>query len=257
MSLAPLLFVSHGSPMFAFDTGLAAQQLARQSTHFDHVQAIVVVSAHWLTHGNYITSSESPQVIYDFSGFPHALYDLLYPACGSSIIAKQVITLFNDNGIEMKADTQRGWDHGVWVPLRHLRPNADKPILQISINVEHDTNQLQHLGQVLKQLRSQNIGIICSGSVTHNLSDTRAEHELVADYAQQFQEWVREAVISKDIEAIKQPSKSPFYRQSHPSSEHYLPLIVALAAIDVYESVNVLTSPILHHTISMESYIWT
>ena len=191
MNLAPLMFISHGSPMFAFDTGSSAKQLANQSKHFDHVQAIVVISAHWLTRGNYITSSEKSEVIYDFIGFPQTLYELQYPASGAPMIAIKIMNLLDNNGIKCKSDSVRGWDHGVWIPLRHLRPNADKPIIQISINVDYDTHQLQQFGHVLKQLRSQNIGIICSGSVTHNLGHIRAGHDVVADYAQHFQLWVR------------------------------------------------------------------
>ncbi|MDN2661891.1 class III extradiol ring-cleavage dioxygenase [Psychromonas sp. 14N.309.X.WAT.B.A12] len=256
MNFAPLMFISHGSPMFAIDSGLAEKQLAKQSTHFDHIQAIIVISAHWITQGNYITTIEHPEVLYDFRGFPQALYELQYPALGSSVIASKVITLLRDNGIECKADNDRGWDHGVWIPLRHLRPAGDKPVIQVSLNVDYSVDNLQQLGEILKQLRRQNIAIICSGSVTHNLYELRMTHDLVADYAQGFQDWVREAIIKNDITAIKHPETSNFYRQSHPSSDHYLPLIIALAASEPNEQVHVLKSPILHHTISMESYIW-
>jgi 4,5-DOPA dioxygenase extradiol len=251
------MFVSHGSPMFALDSGLAAQNLASQTESFDRVDGILVISPHWLTRGNYVITNEQPQTIHDFGGFPPALYQLQYPAPGSSSMAKKVIALLNQSGIKAKTESNRGWDHGVWVPLRHLRPNADKPIVQLSLNANMSPDELERLGKTLLTLRQQNIAIICSGSLTHNLYDIRMSHERVANYAAQFEKWARATVVAGNVENAKQPQvKSAHYAKSHPTSEHYLPLIIAMAAGDESEKVNILASPILHHSISMESYIW-
>ncbi len=258
MNLAPLLFVSHGSPMFAVDSGQAAKNLASQTTSFDHVDAILVISPHWITRGNYVITNTQPETIHDFGGFPPDLYQLKYPASGSSSIGNKVIDLLSQNGLDAKEDSKRGWDHGVWVPLIHLRPNADKPIVQLSLNADLSPDELESLGKVLKQLREQQIGIICSGSLTHNLYDIRMSHERVADYAERFEKWARATVVAGNMEDAKHPHiKSSYYAKSHPTSEHYLPMIIAMAASDESESVTVLKSPILHHSISMESYVWT
>jgi len=257
MNLAPLMFVSHGSPMFALDSSLAAQNLSNQTERFDSVDAIVVISSHWPTRGNYVNTNEQPQTIHDFGGFTAALYQLKYPASGSSSVGNKVIGLLNHSGIKAKAENNRGWDHGVWVPLLHLRPNADKPIVQLSLNANMSPDELERLGNTLMTLRQQNIAIICSGSLTHNLYDIRISHERVANYAERFEKWARETVVAGNIEDAKQPQiKSAHYAKSHPTSEHYLPIIIAMAASDESEKVNILASPILHHSISMESYVW-
>jgi 4,5-DOPA dioxygenase extradiol len=258
MKLAPLLFVSHGSPMFANDSGQAAQNLAAQTSRFDDVEAILVISPHWMTRGNYVTTNEAPETIHDFGGFSPELYQLQYPAPGSNRVARLLIKLLNENNVEAKADDSRGWDHGAWVPLRHLRPQADKPLVQLSLNAEMSPDDLIHLGQVLQKARQKNIAIICSGAVTHNLYDIRQGHHLVAKYAKLFEEWVRTVVVEGNIEDAKQPHiKSLHYEQAHPTPEHYLPLLIAMSASDEREKVTVLSSPILHHSISMESYVWT
>jgi len=257
MKLAPLLFVSHGSPMFALDKGQAANNLASQSARFDDVDAILVISPHWITRGNYVITNDKPETIHDFGGFSPELYQLQYLAIGSGIIGNQVINLLNKNHFNSKATKDRGWDHGVWVPLLHLRPKADKPIVQLSLNMNLSPDELEKLGKALKHLREQRIGIICSGSLTHNLYDIRMSNEHIADYAARFEAWAREIVIDGNIEDAKQPHiTSADYAMSHPTSEHYLPLIIAMAASDKSEKVIVLQSPILHHSISMESYIW-
>ncbi|ELE1962837.1 dioxygenase [Vibrio vulnificus] len=263
MRLAPLMFVGHGSPMFALGANIEAQQqatdnLTNQIAKFDEVEAVVVISPHWLTHGNVVTTGAQPETIHDFGGFPPELYELTYPAVGSRIIGNNVIDLLNANGFETTADNKRGWDHGVWVPLRHLRPKADKPIVQLSLNVNLSPDELERLGNILRQLRKQNIAVICSGSLTHNLHDIRMSHERVADYANKFETWARKIVLEGNVKAAKQPHvESTDYAKSHPTSEHYLPLIIAMAAKDDADNFEVLESPILHHSISMESYVWS
>lgn len=262
MKLAPLMFVGHGSPMFALGASIEAQRqatenLTNQITKFDDVEAILVISPHWVTRGHVVITNEQPETIYDFGGFPPELYKLNYPAVGSRIVGNKVIDLLTNNGFETKADNNRGWDHGVWVALRHLRPNADKPIVQLSLNVDLSPDELEKLGNTLKQLRKQNIAVICSGSLTHNLYDIRISHNFVASYATKFLHWVRTIVIEGNLAHAKQPHlKSLHYAKSHPTSEHYLPLIIAMAAKDDADSLAILESPILHHSISMESYVW-
>ncbi|MEF1291736.1 DODA-type extradiol aromatic ring-opening family dioxygenase [Vibrio sp. M260118] len=263
MKLAPLMFVGHGSPMFALGPSIEAQHqatdnLTHQMAKFDDVDAILVISPHWITKGNVVITNDQPETIHDFAGFPPELYELKYPAAGSSTVGNRIIDLLASNDFEAKADKIRGWDHGVWVPLRHLRPNADKPIVQLSLNADLSPDELEKLGNILKQLRKRNIAVICSGSLTHNLYDIRMSHERIADYAAKFALWVRNAVTEGNIADVKQPHvKTTHYAKSHPTSEHYLPLIIAMAASDDADNLTVLESPILHNSISMESYIWS
>lgn len=261
--MAPLMFVGHGSPMFALGARIEAQQkatdnLTHQIVKFDDVDAILVISPHWITQGNVVTTNDRPGTIHDFGGFPPELYELEYPAAGSRTVGNIIIDLLANNGFEAKTDKSRGWDHGVWVPLRHLRPNADKPIVQLSLNANLSPDELEKLGNTLKKMRKQNIAIICSGSLTHNLYDIRMSHERVADYAKEFERWTRKIVLDGNLAEAKQPHiKSAHYTKSHPTSEHYLPLIIAMGAKDDADNCAVLESPILHHSISMESYVWS
>ncbi|WP_146457992.1 DODA-type extradiol aromatic ring-opening family dioxygenase [Vibrio splendidus] len=262
MKVAPLMFVGHGSPMFALGASIEAQRqatdnLTHQIAKFDDVDAILVVSPHWITNGNVVITNSQPETIHDFGGFPPELYELKYPAVGSRIVGNEIIDLLTNSGFETKADKNRGWDHGVWVPLLHLRPNADKPLVQLSLNVNFSPDELEKLGNTLRQLRKQNIAVICSGSLTHNLGDVRMSHERVAEYAANFTNWVRHIALKGNLADAKQPHvKSAHYAKSHPTSEHYLPLIIAMAAKYDADNLAVLESPILHHSISMESYVW-
>jgi len=258
MSAAPLFFVGHGSPMFAVDTGAAAKNLAEQRSLLESVAAIVVVSPHWLTQQTRVITNNKPQTIHDFGGFPEQLYQLQYLAPGSHTIGHEMIQLLQKNGVKAHADDVQGWDHGVWVPLLHLYPAADKPVIQISLNINMSMDELDKLGQVLNQLRQQNIAVICSGSVTHNLYEMSMSHTDVAEYVLEFQHWVRVNVLTANLEKLKKAStESGHYKRSHPTPEHFLPLIIALATSDESDKVKVLKSPVLHRTISMESYVWT
>jgi 4,5-DOPA dioxygenase extradiol len=258
MSVAPLFFVSHGSPMFAVGTGEAADNLAKQSKRLDSVQAILVISPHWITHGNVVSTNEQPETVHDFGGFPDCLYRLQYPALGSGYIGHKIISLLQKSGLNARADDARGWDHGAWVPLLHLYPKADKPVVQVSLNTRMSMDELDQLGQVLNQLRKQNIAVICSGSLTHNLYDMSMIHDEVAEYAIKFEGWAREKVLAGNLKYLKEAHiKSVHYNKSHPTSEHFLPLLIAMAASNKADTVGVLKSPILHRTISMESYVWS
>ena len=257
MTTAPLFFISHGSPMFAVDNGKASQNLASQSHLLDTVEAIVLISPHWLTMKYFVSTNEAPQTMHDFWGFPKHLNELTYEASGSSPLGHDILDLLQKNNFNAEEDKTRDWDHGVWVPLIHLYTKADKPVVQLSFNINSSIDELEEFGNVLKHLRRQNIAIICSGSLTHNLYEMSASHDEVDDRALQFQLWAREQVTSRNIEGLKQiTTETEVFKKVHPTPEHFLPLIIAIAASDEQDEINVLSSPIQHRTISMESYVW-
>ncbi|GKT35292.1 Extradiol aromatic ring-opening dioxygenase, DODA-type like protein, partial [Aduncisulcus paluster] len=126
MKLAPVMFVGHGSPMFAIEASHARDLLEQQQSQFDEVKAIVVVSAHWVTNGyTSVTSDDAPQTIHDFGGFPTELYQLQYPATGNPSLSNQIEQQLENAGFEVQQQSQRGLDHGAWVPLMHLIPKAN------------------------------------------------------------------------------------------------------------------------------------
>ncbi|KJZ08670.1 aromatic ring-opening dioxygenase [Marinomonas sp. S3726] len=257
MSLAPVMFISHGSPMYGLAPGIAGQQLNEISGLFDQSSAIVVISPHWMTRGNAITHSREPGILHDFGGFPKALYELTYPAMGQPELAQTIQTLLAQKGVQVHLDPRRSFDHGVWIPLLHLRPEADIPIVQVSLNVDATPEDLVDLGSHLYSLREQGVAIIASGGLTHNLYDIQMKHQKVADYAARFELWVTEQAQKRNLKALQNASvKNPDFKPSHPTPEHYLPLLIAMGATTKEDEFSQLTSPIQHHSISMTSFLW-
>ncbi|BBB27588.1 DODA-type extradiol aromatic ring-opening family dioxygenase [Amphritea japonica] len=254
---APVMFISHGSPMWAIDPGEAGKQLSRFQSLFLDCKAILVISPHWQTKGLQLTAVDNPETIHDFGGFPEALYQLRYPAIGHPELAATIQLHLQQNQFKVELDRCRGLDHGAWVPLMHLAPAAHIPVLQLSLDSRLNPVNLLLLGRVLGELRSMGVAIIATGGVTHNLFDIAFNHDPPVAYAQRFQDWVREKVASRDTTALSQPDvETKDYQQAHPSSEHYLPLLMAVGASNWQDSFRVLESPILYRSLSMESYLW-
>ncbi len=258
MKLAPVMFVGHGSPMFAIEASHARDLLEQQQSQFDGVKAIVVVSAHWVTNGyTGVTSDDAPQTIHDFGGFPTELYQLQYPAAGNPSLANQIEQQLESAGFEAQQQSQRGLDHGAWVPLMHLVPKANIPVIQVSINSHSSGEDVYRLGQTLSQLREQGVAIIGSGSITHNLRDVVPGSNQAADYVVRFEQWVREQITKRDAQVLMTvPQLQEDFFRAHPTHEHYLPLLVALGASQSSDELTVLKGGIQHHALSMESYLW-
>lgn len=258
MKLAPVMFVGHGSPMFAIEHSHARDLLEQHQSVFDEVKAIVVVSAHWVTNGfTGVTSDKAPQTIHDFGGFPTELYQLEYPAQGSPELASAIQSLLEDEGFQVQQQAQRGLDHGAWVPLMHLVPNANIPVIQVSINSHANGDELYHLGKQLGCLREQGIAVIGSGSITHNLGDVVTGSKQAADYVVEFEQWVRLQMTERSAQALLDaPNLQPHFFRAHPTHEHYLPLLVAIGASNSSDEFSVIKGGIQHHALSMESYLW-
>ncbi len=254
MSRAPSLFVSHGSPMFALEPGLLGPNLARIGGQLDGVRAIVVVSPHWSTHGVRVTAAAMPATIHDFGGFPAPLYALQYPVRGEPELASRIVQLLQAAGFDAAADATRGLDHGAWVPLRHLRPQADVPVLQVSLPHRIDAAGALRLGQALAPLRDAGVMVIGSGSLTHNLYEFR-QHVADPEYAQRFADWVADAVARRDVDAlVDYRARAPHAGRAHPTEEHYLPLLVALGASDAEEPRRLVAGGMTYGVLSMDSF---
>jgi 4,5-DOPA dioxygenase extradiol len=230
MARAPSLFISHGSPMFAVEPGLLGPNLQHLGASLQDLTAIVVVSPHWQTPTLRVTATAHPATIHDFGGFPAPLYEIQYPASGAPVLASEVIDLLARAGLTATQDTQRGLDHGAWVPLRYLKPAADVPVLQVSLPRDLDAAGALALGQALAPLRDQGVLIIGSGSLTHNLYEFRS-HIDDPQYAQAFADWVASTLAERDDQAlVHYRTLAPHAVRAHPTEEHYLPLLVALGA---------------------------
>lgn len=258
MTMAPAMFVGHGSPMFAIEQSYARQLLEQQQSNFQNIKAIVVLSAHWNTRGYTAISTDAQmQTIHDFGGFPTALYQLQYPARGNPALSLQIQQCLVAEGVDVQLQSNRGLDHGAWVPLMHLVPNASVPVIQVSLDVTASPQQVFRLGQCLAHFRQQGIAIVGSGSITHNLADVKASHDNAAHYAQRFESWVRSQVEQNNGEAlIAAADLHPDFYQAHPSAEHYYPLLFALGASQSNDQLKILKGGIKYHALSMESYLW-
>lgn len=254
----PLLFVSHGAPMFAIEPGLAGQQLTELGRELPQADAIVVISPHWMTRGEVcVTSSTSPKTIHDFGGFPNQLYELSYPAPGAPALANHIVELLGSAGWKARLDATRGLDHGAWVPLLYLAPSATVPVVQVSMPMPMDTYGALALGKALKPLRDMNVLVVASGSLTHNLYEFRGATSDSADYVKDFAAWTAMTLQRGDTEQMLEYRRfAPAADRAHPTNEHFLPLLIALGAAGEKYQTRVLEGGITYGVLAMDSYLF-
>ena len=230
----PALFVPHGAPTFALRPGAAGAAIAAVARTLPAPRAIVVVSAHWDTAVPTVGFADRPETIHDFMGFPEALYALRYPATGCREAAEDVVRAIAAAGLPVAKDAGRGLDHGAWVPLRLMFPDADVPVIPLSIQSRGGAQQAWRLGRALAPLAVRRFLIVASGNVTHNLRD----YQLAARsggrtpaYVREFSDWFAARLAAGDTEALLDyRRRAPGATQAHPSDEHLLPLFVAYGA---------------------------
>lgn len=259
MTTMPSLFVSHGAPTFAIHPGRHGQQLSTLGQSLMRPRGIVVISPHWMAASIQITANVKPGTIHDFYGFPPALYKLSYPAPGSPDLAGEVQERLQSRGLQASLNNTRGLDHGVWVPLLHLYPDADIPTIQVSLPIDIDESAAFELGQALRPLTQIGVLIIGSGGLTHNLQDYKFSDadSPPESYAIEFSRWVRQAVTQGDVGRLIQAlSHAPHADRSHPTAEHFMPLLVAAGAAPCPSPVTVLNGGIQHACLAMESYVF-
>lgn len=231
--MLPSLFISHGSPMVALHSGDTGRALARLAGELPRPKAILVVSAHWESADLRITSTPRQEAWHDFYGFPPALYALDYEPPGAPALALEILERLEDDGLVVHLDPQRPLDHGAWVPLRLMYPEADIPVLQLSLPSQHGPALQTRLGRLLGELRGQGVLLIGSGSITHNLGelDWHAGPEVVEPWAREFRDWLVARLAGDDEAALHDYRRqAPWAVRSHPSDEHLLPLFFARGA---------------------------
>ncbi len=231
----PGLFISHGAPLFAIEPGMSGPALTRWGQDLQlretGLRAVVVMSPHWMARGAAVMSNPAPETWHDFGGFPAALYKLQYPAAGQPALAAEVLDLLKLADMAAQKDHTRPFDHGAWVPLMHLFPKADVPVVQVALPAGFGPAQVFAMGQALRSLRAQGILVIGSGSMTHNLSEFFGGAHTAAPYVVEFSRWV-EAVIERGDKAalLDYRNQAPHAQRAHPSEDHFLPLFFALGA---------------------------
>lgn len=251
------LFVSHGAPTFALEPGLAGPALAGLGRRLPRPEAVLVVSPHWMTSGLEVGTAEFPLTLHDFGGFPQAMYRLRYPAPGHPVLAHRALALLADAGWQAKENFNRGLDHGAWVPLMHLYPDASVPVFQVSLPAALDSRSAWQLGQTLRPLEDEGVLVIGSGSLTHNLYEVNWGDTQAADYAVAFARWIRDAVMAGHRERLLAAlEQAPHAQRAHPTPEHFLPLLVAAGAGAIGSAAAVIEGGVQHGVLAMDGFVF-
>ena len=253
-----VLFLAHGSPMFALEPGAAGAAITAVASELALPRAVLVISPHWETARPTVSAARELETIHDFRGFDPRLYAIRYPASGSPRAAQEVVTALQAADLPGDIDPQRGLDHGAWVPLRYLMPAADVPVVPLSIQHHGGPDHAHRVGQALAPLAEQGWLIVASGNITHNLRDWQQAsggHAIDITYAERFSGWIAQQLTEWNIEALLH------YRQLHPDAvqaqprdEHLLPLFTALGAAGPQAHARALHRGIRDHVIAMDSY---
>ena len=233
MKRQPTLFLSHGSPMHAVQPGGAGKAWEALGRTLPRPRAVLVASAHWETSVPMLTGNPQPETIHDFGGFPAELYTLRYPAPGAPDLATQAVALLKTAGIAAGIDGCRGLDHGAWVPLRHMYPEADVPVVQLSVQTGRGVAHHWHLGEALAPLSDEGVLIVGSGHVTHNLRDwmTSMQRPAPLPYVEAFAAWLAGRFAAHDRDSvIAYRDLAPDAARAHPTEEHFVPLLTAWGA---------------------------
>lgn len=250
----PSIFLGHGSPMNALEKNSFTEALTTFGKSLAKPKAILSISAHWVTEGNFITSSAKPKMIYDMFGFPEELYEVQYPAAGDPQLAQQIIEMLPELKIQ-KDNGDWGLDHGTWSMLLHLFPKADIPVLQLSLNENEKLEYFFSLGKKIAYLREQGVLILGTGNIVHNLRkidwNTNAN---VMDWAAEFESEVLKAVTDKNYEQLyKYYLDLPHHQMAHPHIDHFLPLLVVLGSITSSDKLHYIYKGFQNASISMTS----
>lgn len=258
-SIVPALFVSHGAPLFALDAGETGPALTRWGaalrTQFPGLRGVLIMSPHWMAPGVRVGTGAQPTTWHDFGGFPPALYQLHYPAPGSPALAGEVLALLQQAGIEAEGDAKRPFDHGAWVPLMHLFPQADVPVVQIALPEHAGPAEVYALGAAVQSLRSQGVLVIGSGSMTHNLGEFFGGAREPAPYVLAFSRWIEAALARGDMAALLDYRRqAPEAARAHPTEDHFLPLFFALGAAGKDLHANYLSREVMYSMLAMDAF---
>lgn len=250
------LFLSHGAPTILLERTPARSFLTGLAATMERPRAILMVSAHWETRVPCVNAVATNVTIHDFYGFPPALHALAYPAPGDPALAEHVAELIGAAGLPVAVDPQRGLDHGAWVPLMLAWPEADIPVLQLSVQGHLGPGHHLELGRALSPLASDGILVVGSGSFTHDLSHLRAGHDDIEPaWVSAFAGWMHTALMDqRTCDLLAWRNLAPHAARNHPTDEHLLPLFVALGAAGPDAVATRLHASTTHGVLRMDAY---
>ena len=252
----PALFVGHGSPMNAIEDNEFSRSWAKFGKEIPKPKAVLVISAHWLTNGTYVTAMEKPRTIHDFGGFPQELFNVQYPANGSPEVATETTKLIISTNVGL--DHEWGLDHGTWSIVKHMYPNADIPVLQLSIDYCKSAQYHFDLAQQLKSLRSKGVLIIGSGNMIHNLGmiawDKLQEPGFGFDWAIEINTIFKDKIGNRDFKSLIDYEKlGTAAKLAIPTPDHYYPLIYSIALQDKQDEISFFNDKLVGGSLNMTS----
>jgi 4,5-DOPA dioxygenase extradiol len=255
--LMPTIFFGHGSPMNAIQDNDFTKAFKNVGHEITKPKAIICVSAHWETRGTKITAMQHPRTIHDFGGFPRVLHEIQYPVKGNPALAQETATLISMK--EILLDHEWGLDHGTWSVLRHVYPDADIPVLQLSIDVNMSFSDHYALAQELKQLRSRGILVIGSGNMVHNLGMVdwaRLDEQFAFDWALEASDIMKNIILKgSGKELLNLPTKNTATSLAIPTPEHFIPLLYVMGLKDEKDEVSLFNDIPVAGSLTMTSVI--
>jgi 4,5-DOPA dioxygenase extradiol len=252
----PVFFIGHGSPMNAIEENEFVREWIEIGKSLPWPNAILCISAHWETRGTFVTAMEKPTTIHDFGGFPRALFDVQYPAPGSPELARETKSIIKKT--EVGLDDKWGLDHGTWTVIKHLYPEADVPVIQLSLDYYQTPQYHYDLAKELASLRNKGVLIIGSGNMVHNLGmvdwGKLNTDNYGYDWAQEAREKMKNYIVNGDHQSlINYKSQGRAFKLSIPTPEHFLPLLYALALREEGEKVSFFNDKTVAGSLAMTS----
>lgn len=255
-NLMPALFIGHGSPMNGIEDNEFSRRWKKMAAEIPVPKAVLVVSAHWFSNGTHITAMDFPKTIHDFGGFPKALYEVQYNAPGSPALAMETTSLIHSAHVELNHDW--GLDHGTWTVVRHMYPEANIPVLQLSIDYSRETQYHFDLARELFALRKKGVLIIGSGNMVHNLRmvawDKMEEPGFGFDWALKMNDTFKNLILQGDFKPlIHYEGLGTEGRLAIPTPEHYLPLLYTLGLKDKQDEISFFNDRAVAGSLTMTS----
>lgn len=258
MARLPSLFLSHGAPTLPIDPSMPSGEFAALAARLPRPRAILMLSAHWTTDMPVVSTAEAPETIHDFYGFPRELYELSYRAPGAPDLARTAATLLSDAQIPTQTQPH-GLDHGAWVPLLLMYPQADIPVAQLSIQPHRDPAHHYAVGRALRPLAQDGVLIVGSGQITHNLraADFGARPGDADPRVAEFTAWFESQLADREIEALLDyRRRAPHAVLMQPTDEHLLPVFAALGAADDDYSLDIQSLGTYQRALAMTNYVF-
>lgn len=252
----PVVFVGHGSPMIAIEDNDTTRKFKEVGDYIikkhEKPRAILSISAHWYTNGNLTQRKDPPKQIYDMYGFPKELYDVKYNVNSSDELTDEIKNILGD---EVHINDEWGIDHGTWTVLCHMFPDADIPVVQLSVNASLDAEGIFKIGERLKVLRDKNYLIIGSGNVVHNLARVEWNNDGGTDATESFDKFIKESILNKDYNKVINYKENENSKYAVPRPDHFYPLVYVLGASDGNDA-TVFNEYYTMGSLSMTSYLF-